>query len=152
MSRTGVVGSRKAGADAVRAPDHLLDPSPTMDGMEDVVAVRVRLRGGGSRYFLTWGRLFDPVDPTQLEDAVREHLDKFDLGGKPVSVKVCSTLQEAAAQPYFFEALWWFGQQKVPYGPGYKRWVSSKRRRLKDGDELRYLGNPLRKAVRSGKR
>jgi len=86
--------------------------------------------------------LFDPVDPTQLEAVVEEQLDKFDLGGTPVSVEVCSTLQEASSQPYFFEALWWFGQQKVPYGPDYKRWTLMKRRRLKTGDELRYLGRP----------
>jgi hypothetical protein len=116
-----------------------------MEGMEDVIAVRVRLRRGGSRYFMTWGRLFDPVDPAQLEAVVREHLGKFDLGGDPVSVEICSTLQEASAQPYFFEALWWFGQQEVPYGPAYKRWVSSKRRQLKGGHDLHYLGGPLRK-------
>jgi hypothetical protein len=116
-----------------------------MDGMEYVVALRVRLRRGGSRYFMTWGRLFDPVDPARLEAVVGEHLGKFDLGGEPVSVEVCSTLQEASAQPYFFEALWWFGQQKVPYGPGYKRWVSSKRRQLQGGQDLRYLGRPVRK-------
>jgi len=123
-----------------------------MEGMEDVVALRVRLRRGGSRYFMTWGRLFDPVDPARLEAIVQEHLGKFDLGGEPVSVEICSTLQEASAQPYFFEALWWFGQQKVPYGPGYKRWVSSKRLQLQGGHDLRYLGRPQRKLpTRSGK-
>jgi hypothetical protein len=111
--------------------------------VEDVVAVRVRLKRGGSRYFLTWGRLFGPVDPAQLETVVMDQLGKFDLGGDPVSVEVCSTLQEASSQPYFFEALWWFGQQKVPYGPGYKRWMLKKRRRLMAGGELRYLGKPV---------
>jgi hypothetical protein len=105
-------------------------------------------QAGGSRYFLTWGRLFDPVDPARLEAAVRTHLDKFDLGGTPVSVEVCLTLQEASSQPYFYEALWWFAQQRVPFGPAYKRWASSKRRRLADGHELRYLGRPLAHGAR----
>ena len=111
--------------------------------MEDVVAIRVRLKRGSSRYFLTWGRLFDPVDPAQLEAVVLGQLSKFDLGGEPVSVEVCPTLQEASRQPYFFEALWWFGQRKVPYGPGYKRWMLMTRRRLKAGQDLRYLGRPV---------
>jgi hypothetical protein len=47
----------------------------------------------------------DPVDPAQLEAVRLEQLGKFDLGGDPASVEICSTLQEASCQPYFFEVL-----------------------------------------------
>ncbi|HEV3102667.1 MAG TPA: hypothetical protein VG426_10070 [Candidatus Dormibacteraeota bacterium] len=116
--------------------------------MEDLVALRVRLKDGGVRYFLTWGRLFDPVDPKPLEAVVKANLGKFALQGEANSVEVCESLQEASRQPYFFEALWWFAQQTIPYGSGYMRWAIARRRRLEVGKELRFLGVPTKRTAR----
>lgn len=111
--------------------------------MEDVVAVRVTLKRGGRRYFLTWGRLFDAVDGSELERIVAQHLDNFALGGTAAKVELCLTLQEAADQPYFFEALWALGQEQIPFGAGYKKWAAVKRRELRKGRGLHYLGQPV---------
>jgi hypothetical protein len=34
--------------------------------VEDIVALKVTLDNGESRYFLTWGRVAGPVDPSNL--------------------------------------------------------------------------------------
>jgi len=108
--------------------------------VEDVVAVRVTLKRGGRRYFLTWGRLFDPVDGSELEAVVGQHLDKFALSGTAAKVELCVSLQEASKQPYFFEALWALGQERIPFGPGYKKWAAMKRGQVRQGRGLHYLG------------
>jgi hypothetical protein len=46
--------------------------------MEDVVAVRVDLVTGESRYFMTWGRIQDVVDPEPLEALVMRHASGYD--------------------------------------------------------------------------
>jgi hypothetical protein len=112
--------------------------------VEDIVALRVALRQGGRRYFLTWGRLFDAVDGKELEQVVAKNLHIFSLGGAPTTVQLCDSIQEASREPYFFEALWHLAQEKVPYGSGHKRWVNAKRKQLLQGKELYYLGIPTR--------
>ena len=67
--------------------------------MEDIVAIEVRLRGGIRRYFLTWGRVFDAVNPTPLIDCISTHIRKNALGGEPESISICKSLQEARDEP-----------------------------------------------------
>lgn len=111
--------------------------------------MRVNLKRGGPRYFLTWGRLFDAVDGANLESVVAQNLTKFALDGVAKSVEVCDSLQEASNQPYFFEALWALGQERIPFGPGYQKWAAKKRRELLRGVGLHYLGaGPRRRAPR----
>ena len=50
--------------------------------MEDIVALKVVFTSGPSHYFLTWGRLIDPVETKGLEELVRSHLPKFGLTGE----------------------------------------------------------------------
>ena len=62
---------------------------------------------------------------------------QLSLGG---DIAVCQTLSSAASQPYFYEALLTFSQQKVPSGKAYLRWRLARRRRIEAGKEIYYLG------------
>ncbi len=108
--------------------------------MEDIVAVRVTLTSGRSRYFLTWGRIPDATDPQPLLAIVRDNLHRFDLGGEPRAVDLCPTLQEAAGAPYFFEALFQMSQKPIPFGSGHKAWSKRMLRAIQGGSELYYWG------------
>ena len=110
--------------------------------MEDIVAVAVVLQNGKKRYFLTWGRVQDPVDGAPLEAIVLKHASKFTLGGTARRAKLCPTLLEAARQPYFHEALFSFAQEKIPAGRGYAAWKKRADRRMRRGQDLYYLGKP----------
>jgi hypothetical protein len=108
--------------------------------MEDVVAVRVRLESGIDRYFLTWVRIQARVDPTALEAILLRHSADVSLGGVPVSAHLCGSLQDAAAEPYFYEGLFHLAQKKIPYGPRYEAWRKKKEQEIANGKELYYLG------------
>jgi hypothetical protein len=84
-----------------------LDARRTLS-MEDVVAVEVELEDGARRYFLTWGRIQDAVDPGPLCALVLAVAPRFALGGTPAHARLCETLRQAAgsdAAPYFYECL-----------------------------------------------
>lgn len=108
--------------------------------MHDVIALRVTLEDGSSRYFLTWGRLTDPVDSKAIEDLVGRSLSRFSLGGKPVSVTTCDSLGEASGARYFYESLFQMSQKLIPYGARYKKWAQEMLAELKKGNEIYYLG------------
>jgi len=76
-------------------------PRPVVNtaDVDDVVAVEVRLADGGLRYFLTWGRIQDVVDPEPVCELVLRFSRGCALGGVPVSARVCDTLREAADSP-----------------------------------------------------
>lgn len=111
--------------------------------MEDVVAVRVALADGSSRYFVTWGRIQDPVDPRFVEDLVLKFASSCSLGASPVEARLCATLREAAESaeaPYFFEAL-------VAFAAGHPRepddvWHTERDEAMRDGREIYYCGRP----------
>ncbi len=67
--------------------------------MDDVVAVRFRDARYGEACIFTWGRLFDPVDPSQLVSALRRDLPRA------TDLRVCSSLREASGFEYFHEAV-----------------------------------------------
>ena len=114
--------------------------------MEDIVAIALELEGGGRRFFLTWGRIQDTVDPAPLEQLILQHSVNFDLGGKPIKARMCWSLQEAAHEPYFYEALFSFSQKPIPFGVGdqYPAWKLEMHKKMQSGQELYYLGNPDR--------
>jgi hypothetical protein len=88
-------------------------------GMDDVVAVEVRLADGDLRYFLTWGRIQHAVDRQPLCDLVLQASRSFSLGGLPISARICTTLREAtesANAPYFYECYLSFCHKPVPAG------------------------------------
>lgn len=103
--------------------------------------MRVTLASGVSRYFVTWGRVQDAVDPTGLEELVLERCTGFSLGDTAVSAEVCASLQDASREPYFFEALFSFSQRQVPSGDGYEKWRSETDEAMRRGKQLYYLGH-----------
>ena len=111
--------------------------------MEDIVAVEVRLESGESRYFLTWGRIQDAVDPGPLEALVLRQCRKFALGGTPIAACLCPSLQEASKQPYFYECFFDMCQKITPFGPKYQQWRKRIAEAMEKGKGLWYLGKPF---------
>lgn len=113
--------------------------------MEDIVAVAIELKEGTRRFFLTWGRIQDSVDPEPLEQLVFAQCTSFGLDGTAVKARLCGTLQEARSGPYFYEHLFMIGQQKIPFGKKkYWKWRKKMNKKMQEGKELYYLGNPER--------
>jgi hypothetical protein len=113
--------------------------------MEDVIAVEVRLADGTARYYVTWGRIQDPVDTGPVTDLVMAHATLGSLGGEPVSANVCPTLRvaaESAQAPYFFEALVQFSRQTIPGGDEYDSWRRERAEAMANGREIYYCGRP----------
>jgi hypothetical protein len=107
--------------------------------MEDVIAIRVTDSSGTQHYFVTWGRVFDEVDPQPLLTAIRATAPQF--GIEDIShAEVCETLQAASSEPYFYEALLSFSGQQIPHGKTYGKWKSARRRGIEAGKEIYYLG------------
>jgi hypothetical protein len=110
--------------------------------VEDLIAIEVTLADGGSRYFLTWGRIQDPVDPAPVCDLVVRHAAHL----KPASARVCSTLREAAesdAAPYFYDGLFDFAQRgAIPRGDGYEAWRAERATAMEAGREIYDCGTP----------
>lgn len=104
--------------------------------MEDLIAVEVELADGGTRYFLTWGRIQDPVDPTPVCELVLHHASHLE----PASARVCSALREAAesdSAPYFYDGLFDFAQHgPIPYGDGYEIWRAERAAAMEAGREI----------------
>ncbi|MBK7884053.1 MAG: hypothetical protein IPJ81_09835 [Chitinophagaceae bacterium] len=73
--------------------------------MEDIVALKVKLKSGECRYLMTWGRIQDSVDPEPLETLMAE---KISFGVEIESVTLCKTLQEASKEPLFLKLFYIF--------------------------------------------
>lgn len=108
--------------------------------MEDIVAVEVRLQTGENRYFLTWGRIQDTVDPGPLAAVVLDQCRGFDLGGVPASARVRWSLHPASHEPYFYECFLSMCQRSIPFGPRYQAWRRATDKAMREGRELYYLG------------
>jgi hypothetical protein len=114
--------------------------------VDDVIAVEVSLADGGLRYFLTWGRVQDAIDGTEVSDIVLAYSRGCALGGVPVSARVCDTLREAAdspSAPYFYECYLSFCHQPVPYGDGYEAWRTATDEAMRAGMQISYCGRPV---------
>lgn len=108
--------------------------------VEDLVAVAVELDSGDTRFFMTWGRIQDEVDPGPLQALVLHHAASFDLGGIATAARVCDSLQEAKDARYFFEGIFDFAQRPIPFGAGYPAWRAEMAEALEQGEHLYYLG------------
>lgn len=115
-------------------------PSGQDLGVENIVAIAVALETGDERFFITWGRIQDTVDEGELLALVLRHSTTFSLGGVPTSARACVTLQEASNEPYFYEALFDFGQQRIPEGRRYNHWRRRIAAEMEQGKHLWYLG------------
>jgi hypothetical protein len=113
--------------------------------VEDIVAVRVALDSGASRYFITWGRVFDSVDPTWTEELVLDASRRFSLGGEPLSAEMCWSLRDARDETYFYEAVAEYAARLAarPTDPDERRaWLAERARDLEAGNGIYYLGLP----------
>jgi hypothetical protein len=103
--------------------------------------VRLTLESGHDRYFMTCERIQDAVDPAKLEAILLENSRRFAIGGRAASAHLCGSLQDASKEPYFYEALFQFGQTKIPFGDGYESWRESMDEQMRNGKLLYYLGS-----------
>ena len=118
--------------------------------MDDVVAVAVHTDTDHVCYFVTWGRIQDAVDPTGVEQVVLAAAQSFATPGKPVTARICRTLQEARDAPYFYEAIISFAQQAIPFGVDtYEPWRASMNDAMRAGKHINFVG-PTRHDVERG--
>jgi len=114
--------------------------------MDDVIAVEVRLADGRQRYFLTWGRIQDHVDPGPVCELVLRFSRSCSLGGVAVSARLCATLREAADSPdapYFYECFLAFTSRPAPSGEeDYQAWKAAITEKMERGQEICYCGRP----------
>jgi hypothetical protein len=111
--------------------------------VDDVIAVEVLLADGGRRYFVTWGRIQDPVDPDPVCTVVLRFAESCSLGGVPSSARVCDSLREAADSedaPYFYEGFLVFCRKEIPFGDHYESWRSERAAAMGRGKEISYCG------------
>jgi hypothetical protein len=112
--------------------------------VDDVIAVRVRLADGGERYFLTFGRIQDAVDPDPVCELVLARVDGFALGGEPVAAELCGSLRDPAESrdaPYFFECLLSISREVIPFSEGYEAWRAQIASEMAAGKRLYYCGS-----------
>ena len=108
--------------------------------MDNVAAVALRLVEGDTRYYLVYEI---DLDAGTVEAAVMEATQGSDLGGQPLEAKVCTNLQEASGEPYFFECLFEMTRDAVPPSSWrYGRWKRRVARDMKEGRGLWFLGRP----------
>jgi hypothetical protein len=108
--------------------------------MEDLVAVELTTLEGLVCYFVTWGRIQEPVDPEPLEQLIMTVAGHFALPGTPASAKLCESLQDAREAPFFYEALFEFAQKPIPSGSGYQKWRRRTDKLMRQGKEIYAVG------------
>lgn len=107
--------------------------------VDDIVALKATLLTGQELYFLTWGRLFDPVDAEPLIEVVRPHVMR--MARDPIrDIRLCESLQEAAGTPFFFEAFFKICQERIPFGRDHPAWAKAKADELREGKGIHFLG------------
>lgn len=81
--------------------------------MDDVVGIIVADKDGGRRAMLAWGRVYDPVDSTELIAQVRRALPQLGCSAD-AEVSVCWELADVRDYEYFYEGLIAFASRGVP--------------------------------------
>jgi hypothetical protein len=108
-----------------------------------VVAIEVTLTDGGKRYFLTWGRIQDPVDPAPVCNLVLRFAASCSLGGTPATARLCATMRDAADSPdapYFYECFAAISSRRMPLGDDYRIWQAERAAEMQAGHEIWYCG------------
>jgi hypothetical protein len=108
--------------------------------MDDVVGIKVRDAKRGWVGFMTWGRLWDPVDDTELLKAVRAHLHTFGIE-QPEELELCSSLRELRTADFFYEAIINFSWRPSPFGDDDDAWKNARRAELEEGRSIYFLGD-----------
>ena len=115
---------------------------PKKPHVDDVVGIKVRDAQCGWVGFITWGRLWHPVDESELLRVVGKHLHTCGIE-QPEDISVCSSLRDLQSAEYFYEGIISFSWTPPPFGPKYAEWRNGKRQALQAGREIYFLG-PLR--------
>jgi len=111
--------------------------------LEDVVAVTARTTDGRAVAFLTWGRLWDPVDESKLLEVLAAKSSSC-AGAPMTDFKVCKSLGEASQFEYFYEGLLYFARRPIPFGDSYKSRRKDKAAGLaQSGADLYFLGTRI---------
>ena len=115
--------------------------------MEDIVAIKVIHGTGKKDFFLTWGRIFDPVDHVELLKIVSKNLKKYGISNIK-KVSLLDSLKEVFKERYFFEGYFLMAQMKIPFGRGYKRWRKAMSKKISQGHEIYKISDyrPINKA------
>jgi hypothetical protein len=109
--------------------------------VHDIVAVEVTLSSGEGRFFLTWGRIQDPVDPAPLAALVLRHAQAFAIDGEAQSARVLWFLHPAVGTPRFWDCFFDMCQRPIPFGRGYPSWRQKIAAAQEEGKEIWYLGH-----------
>ncbi len=107
--------------------------------MEHLVGIKVKDKIFGNVGFITWGRVFHPVDPQPLLNVIIKYAPKFGISNVE-SIELCDTLQEVSSFLYFHEAIFEFAQKIIPDGKQYKIWQKNMQRAIERGEEIYFLG------------
>jgi hypothetical protein len=108
--------------------------------MDVVVAIEVKDSKANVHYFITWGRIFDRVNPNGLESIIAKHAPMFGIK-KPRFAAVCDSLQSASKAQHFYEALMHFSQERIPSGKRtYSSWREKMKGQMLSGKQLFYCG------------
>lgn len=106
--------------------------------MDDIVAIKVSVKRK-AYYFLTWGRIFHPVEEAQLIEALSLHLKSYGIE-KYTAIEICDSLKDAALEKYFYEAFFMMSQTRIPFGNNYNKWKRKMCKALRAGKEIYFLG------------
>lgn len=110
--------------------------------MESIVAVAMVDKKGRKYYFLTWGRVLDIIDDRQLIQCVNKYASRCDVEKPIVAGYLCNDLQEASGQMYFYEHFFNMAERRIAFRKSDKVWNKEIAKKLKEGREVYYLGNP----------
>lgn len=110
--------------------------------MENIVAIRIMDKEEGETGVLTFGRIFDTINPDHLLDIVRLNCPKFGVRNLQ-SMELCLTIQEVSHMRYFYESYANLLREYVKrptHSIDYDNWIEEKKRRMYCGQDIYCLG------------
>ena len=114
--------------------------------MDDIIAVQLTDSKGVIHFFLTWGRIFGRTEPKKIEEIVVRHAPRFGIS-KPKAVKICDSLNQAAAARYFYECFFHLSREMMPIGAKpYAAWQAKMKRQILSGKQIFYCGTEIKNA------
>jgi hypothetical protein len=112
--------------------------------MDDIIAVQLTDSKGEVHFFLTWGRIFDRIDPKTIEETVLRNAPKFGIS-KPKAAKICDSLNQASAARYFYECFFQLSREMMPIGAKpYAVWQAKMKRQILSGKQIFYCGTEIK--------
>lgn len=110
--------------------------------MEDVIGFKAMSSNQRWVGFLTFGRLWGPLETEQLENAIRDALPSFGID-RSAEVYICESLQHLRSCPYFYEGLLSFAWRPISFGSGYDAWRQKQRDEVGTGSGVYCVGEVL---------